>query len=69
MGQVCNVELIGDTSCTVCERLSMHAVHNSNECSVYWRGGGELGGGGGSVGMGGGERSNKQMSLVTSLVI
>lgn len=47
----------------------MHAVHNSDECSVYWRGGGELGGGGGSVGMGGSERSNKQMSLVTSLVI
>lgn len=39
----------------------MHAVHNSDECSVYWRGGG--------VGAGGSERSNKQMSLVTSLVI
>lgn len=28
----------------------MHAVHNSDECSVYWRGGGELGGGGGGFG-------------------
>lgn len=33
---------LGDTTCTVCERLSMHTVHNSDECSFsllegWWR--------------------------------